>query len=79
MITITFQIPDEIAQFLRDKKNVEPKTYFQNEVIEPIISDYEKNIKSDELVKLQDAVSLKVGKIKTDMKVIITDEEKKRK
>lgn len=79
MLTIQFEIPDEVATFIRDELGAEPKTYFQNEFIGKLVSQYEKAINTSEKTKMNEVVEAKMVKVKNEMKVVISASEKKRK
>ena len=79
MITITFEIPEEIAEFIKTELKTEPKTYIQNKLINPIIDKYEKNIRSKKLELVEAAVKAEAAQAKSDMKITLTAQDKLRK
>lgn len=79
MITITFEIPEEIAEFIKTELKTEPKTYIQNQLIKPIIDQYEGSIKSKRLAAVDDEVKTEVASAKRGMRIQLTESDKLRK
>lgn len=69
MLKIVFTIPDEIEAFIKDDLKQEPKTYIQNQLIDPIIEKYGKKVAEVEAKKAEEKTATDVAKAKNKMKV----------
>lgn len=79
MITITFEIPEEIAEYIKTELKTEPKTYIQNQLIKPIIDQYEGSLKAKKLAAVDDEVKTEVANAKKGMRIQLTELDKLRK
>lgn len=61
MATFAIEIPEEIVNTIKHESNIEPGTYLQEKIVEPIISEYKKSLvaknKREEKQKLEDQVA----------------------
>lgn len=70
MPDFTFTIPQEVADWILAEKNTQPQTFIENELVNPIIKDYEKSVgkglreKADIDAKKQVAEAKKLIKLK---------------
>ena len=69
MLKIVFTVPDEIEAFIKDELKQEPKTYIQNQLIDPIIEKYAAKVKEAEKVKAEQKATTEIAKTKGKMKV----------
>ena len=71
MVTIQFEIPDAVAAFIKDEIKVDPKTYIQNEFVEPIIEKYKNSLSKTRIDEAKAQVETEVAQAKTAMKVTL--------
>lgn len=76
MIEIDFQIPQEIVDFIKEQKGQDAKTYLQNEVLNPIIKEYEIVYKEKKMKDVNTEVNKEVSKVKKAFKIKISEAKK---
>lgn len=76
MITIQFEIPDEVAEFIKTELRTEPKTYIQNQFIDPIVEKYQASLKVKRVEEAHTKVDTEMIKVKNDMKVELKEVKK---
>lgn len=69
MSTYTFEIPEEVEKFIKDELNIEPATYLQNELVNPIIKKFEGSVRTKEVAKAEEKVTTDVAEAKVKMKI----------
>ena len=69
MAIYTFEIPDEVTAWIFEEKGVQVKTYIQNEVVEPIIKEYEKTLGKAKRLIADEEAKTETAELKKQMKV----------
>lgn len=69
MVTIEFEIPDEVATFIETELKMKPKTYIQNELITPILDKYHKSLKTKKLAEATAQVDKDITTVKNAMQI----------
>ena len=73
-----FEIPEEVADWILETKSIQPSTYIQNELVNPIIKDYEKSISKAKIEVAKAETELIVSEAKKKMRLINSEAEEKR-
>lgn len=75
MAIYKIEIPDEVAAWLLKEKGVEPLTYIQNNLLDPVTKEYGKQIWVIEQAEAEKEAKRKEKEIKDNMKVILEDKK----
>mgnify|MGYP000243181083 CR=1 FL=1 len=73
MATYTFEIPDEVTAWILAEKNINAKTYIQNQFVDSIIKEYEKSLEKTKKQEAEAATVAEIAEIKK--KISVTDEK----
>lgn len=71
MATITFEIPDEIIEYIKTELKVKPETYLINECLKPIINQYKENVTLVKMAETQSQIDNEVAVTKNKLKITI--------
>lgn len=75
MAIYKIEIPDEVAAWLLKEKGVEPLTYIQNNLLDPVTKEYGKQIWVIEQAEAEKEAKRKEKEIKDNMKVVLEDKK----
>lgn len=73
MATYIFEIPEEVAAWILEKKNINAQTYIQNQFIDSIIKEYEVGLGETKKEEAEAATKAEIIEVK---KKITVKEEK---
>lgn len=75
MAIYTFEIPEEIAGFMRRSMNIEPEKFLEKQ-LKQVFKDYKESRKEEKLSKIEEEVDAEINEVKERVKATKVPDDK---